>query len=451
MLKACFFGSLSPKLAENILIRKQPGSYLVRQSDLDPNLLLLSIVGVGHDIKHVIVPELRGSSIYSRSVMEKKLLDESEEVQKLFESFCCKYPVTPDSESQPSSFKVKTRPEDGELDRCIACTFESEDIKKVKRHRDNHRVGYCPNCDSYFPQKNLAYHIKKCSNVVTHKCDQKQCDYSSPHKWMVERHKKEVHCKPHPCQECGKSFSSPEQLQSHMKSHQPKKKVQCSECDLTFNNKMSKCRHMEKVHINPTITISTGFMRLAGQSLGDRYKHRGKKVHYCSHCSYKTNNKAHLQQHQRRHLDSAKKKIRPDRYKCVSTCTYQNNWRYKVKDHMKTCRKYLLTTDHYRSKGIISNERVCLIADILDISNRKIKIMKEMSNIVGRELMDYNLRDALSQNLNSTSEFYFSKQIKFTDKKSEERFTSFVCMKDLKARVEEIMRRRGVTRVLINS
>ena len=55
---------------------------------------------------------------------------------------------------------------------------------------------------------------------------------------------------------------------------------------------------------------------------------------------------------------------------------------------MKTCRKYLLTTDHYRSKGIISNERVCLIADILDISNRKIKIMKEMSNIVGRELMD---------------------------------------------------------------
>ena len=29
--------------------------------------------------------------------------------------------------------------------------------------------------------------------------------------------------------------------------------------------------------------------------------------------------------------------------------------------------------------------------------------------------MDYNLRDALSQNLNSTTEFYYSKQIKFTD------------------------------------
>ena len=41
--------------------------------------------------------------------MEKKLLDESEEVQKLFESFCCKYPVTPDSESQPSSSTGSTR------------------------------------------------------------------------------------------------------------------------------------------------------------------------------------------------------------------------------------------------------------------------------------------------------------------------------------------------------
>ena len=51
-----------------------------------------------------------------------------------------------------------------------------------------------------------------------------------------------------------------------------------------------------------------------------------------------------------------------------------------------------------------------------DISNRKIKyIMKEMSDIVGQELMDYNLRDSLSQNLDSTTEFYYSKQIKFTD------------------------------------
>ena len=81
---------------------------------------------------------------------------------------------------------------------------------------------------------------------------------------------------------------------------------------------------------------------------------------------------------------------------------------------MKTCRRYLLTTDHYRPKGTLTNERVCLLSSKVDISNRKMMmIMKEVGDCVGSELMDYNLRGALSQNLNSTSEFYYSKEIKF--------------------------------------
>ena len=444
MLKACFVGSLAPKGAENILIKKQPGTYIVRQSDLDPDLLLLSFVDVGHDIKHVIVPELRGAPIYTKSVLQKKLEEESEEVEKLLQSFGCKYPVTAESECQPSSFRVRTQPEDGDLHRCSVCTYESEDIKKAKRHRNSHRVGHCPNCDGYFLQKSLSYHIKKCTKVETHKCE--KCDYTSPHKWMLERHSREVHSKPHPCDECGKSFKSPELLESHMKSHRP---CTCTLCGQTFNNKMSKYRHIDKVHVNPTITMSIGFMKLAGPTLGDRYKQRGRKIHHCRYCPYKTSNKTHFQHHQRIHLNSAKK-VRPDRYKCVTTCTYQNKERYKVKIHMKTCRRYLLTTDHYRPKGMITNERVCLLASRVDISSKKMKIiMKEMADCVGKELMDYNLKDALSQSLNSTAEFYYSKQIKFTDKKGRERFTSFVCMKDLVGMIEDIMRRRGVTRVLV--
>ena len=110
---------------------------------------------------------------------------------------------------------------------------------------------------------------------------------------------------------------------------------------------------------------------------------------------------------------------------------------------MKTCRKYLLTTDHYRPKGMVTNERVCLLASKIDISNKKMTlIMKEMADCVGKELMDFNLREALSESLNSTAEFYYSKQIKFTNTKGEERTTSFVCMKDLKAMIEEIMTER---------
>ena len=194
MLQDCFVGSLSPKGAENILCMKKPGSYVVRQSDLDPELLCLSYV-VGSDVKHVIVPELRGSPVNSKSIVQRKLEDSSEEVLKLLNSFGCKFPVKSKSEAQPTSFRVKTRPEEEALDRCSVCTFESEEIKKVKKHKDIHRVSYCPSCDSYLLQKSLAYHTRKCSKVESHKCDHEEnCDYSSPHKWMVERHMKEVHC-----------------------------------------------------------------------------------------------------------------------------------------------------------------------------------------------------------------------------------------------------------------
>ena len=77
----------------------------------------------GNSIKHVIVivPELRGSPVNSKSIFKRKLEDTSEEVLKLLNSFGCKFPVVSKSEAQPSSFKVKTQPEEGALDRGAQC------------------------------------------------------------------------------------------------------------------------------------------------------------------------------------------------------------------------------------------------------------------------------------------------------------------------------------------
>ena len=399
-------------------------------------------------IKHVIVPEFE-ESLYLSKVkrFEKKLDDESVEVEKFLNSFDCKDPVTSEWEAEPPSFKKKSQPEDAAQHRCSVCTYKSEDLKKARQHRSLHRAGLCLKCDRYFHQNNLTYHSKQCKDVKLLKCDHAdKCDFSTPHKFVLDRHIKEVHCKPSTCEECGKSFKSPKLLQSHMKRHT--EKIQCKVCCETFTSKSSKYRHMNKVHVAPTIRISNGSMRLAGQSLSDHYKQRGRKIHHCPDCSYRTSNKSHFQQHQRTHLRS--KKIRPDLYKCVTTCTFKNKFRYKVKNHMKTCRKYLLTTDYYRPKGMMTNEKVCLLADRVDISNRKMQeIMKEVGDCVGKELIDTNIRGALSQRLNTTAEFFYSKQIKFTNKKGEERFTSFVCMKDLKERIEEIMRRRGIKNALV--
>ena len=84
MLKACFVGSLAPKLAENILIKKKPGSYLVRQSDFDPDLLLLSYVtsDIEPVVKHVIVPEFQASVSVKLARLKWSPRDESEEIEK---------------------------------------------------------------------------------------------------------------------------------------------------------------------------------------------------------------------------------------------------------------------------------------------------------------------------------------------------------------------------------
>ena len=40
------------------------------------------------------------------------------------------------------------------------CTYESEDLKKSRKHRNLHRVGICLKYDRYFHQCNLTYHSK---------------------------------------------------------------------------------------------------------------------------------------------------------------------------------------------------------------------------------------------------------------------------------------------------
>ena len=67
LLKDCFVGCMPPEWAENILIKRNPGSYIVRQSDKDPDELLLSYVYVSlkgiRQLKHVIVPEFHNHTV----------------------------------------------------------------------------------------------------------------------------------------------------------------------------------------------------------------------------------------------------------------------------------------------------------------------------------------------------------------------------------------------------
>ena len=115
---------------------------------------------------------------------------------------------------------------------------------------------------------------------------------------------------------------------------------------------------------------------------------------------------------------------------------------------MKSCRFYKLTQSS-EPKSMIMADSVCFLASKVDISNNKMaKIIKWVSEMVGQDLMDYNIPQALSKNLNSCKHFYFSKELEFMDKKGNKRITSFVCMKSLASVVDEIIQRRNISNAM---
>ena len=91
MLKSCFHADISPSLAESILIKQKPASYLVRQGDRDPSKLILSFYKDGRT-KHIVIPDF-GTEGCSRRLVKDRLEDTSYEVEKLFLSYNFRHPV----------------------------------------------------------------------------------------------------------------------------------------------------------------------------------------------------------------------------------------------------------------------------------------------------------------------------------------------------------------------
>ena len=93
-LKSCFFGDISPALAEESLIKQN--SYLVRQCDRDPGQLILSYQ---HDSRprHVIIPDFGSEEEHSRRLVLDRLEEASDKVEHFLSNFGCKHPVIPNT------------------------------------------------------------------------------------------------------------------------------------------------------------------------------------------------------------------------------------------------------------------------------------------------------------------------------------------------------------------
>ena len=145
MLKSCFHADISPSLAESILIKQKPASYLVRQGDRDPSKLILSFYKDGRT-KHIVIPDF-GTEGCNRRLVKDRLEDTSYEVDKLLVSYDCRHPVVPFIPVSPvPQWKKRNTELSGGPGRCSICPAVGDPKKMVRLQ--NHQVKLCHNCDT---------------------------------------------------------------------------------------------------------------------------------------------------------------------------------------------------------------------------------------------------------------------------------------------------------------
>ena len=201
-------------------------SYLVRQCDRDPSLLVLSYSLSNGELKHIVIPDF-GTEGYNRRLVQNRLEDNTSEVEKLITSYDCHKPVIPDTPVTPvPQWKKRSTELTGGPGRCAICPAVG-DPKKIVKHPQKHKVKLCHNCDKYVMSSDFSYHSKKCifdrEKLLT--CPHDKCDFSTFHKGNLAKHEMVVHSKPFVCEvnECDKKFGTREQLEKHVKKHEKRK------------------------------------------------------------------------------------------------------------------------------------------------------------------------------------------------------------------------------------
>ena len=109
---------------------------------------------------------------------------------------------------------------------CQECGLIVKGAKALLIHKQIHQEKECPHCNKV--TKNLTQHLKLCKKKGGDKtmfsCDHNQCQYQTPVKANLKRHKESVHERNAVCDQCGHKAASEKSLATHKhRNHQPKK------------------------------------------------------------------------------------------------------------------------------------------------------------------------------------------------------------------------------------
>jgi len=134
----------------------------------------------------------------------------------------------------------------------------------------------------------------------THQCP--HCDHKSTNSSDLKRHIISVHTKdfPHKCEVCEKGFHRPSDLKKHSETHKGKKIHQCRHCDFKTSDPFILSGHILSVHTKDLPfkckRCKRGF-RQQTELKKHMKTHSGRKVYQCQYCEYSTTDASGFKRH----------------------------------------------------------------------------------------------------------------------------------------------------------